>query len=154
MSSYNCTYFCLLGWLFLYCTCDEGSLILNKFTRWQRTIIIAAKDFQAFVIIIHAADDDDVNSPKSQFCNATYLCASRQQKRKEKQEQKQEQKREHITIPELVKKLTVLPGKRTDEDCKLMAGALYAFVSSMEAWKDGLLISSNHTNTALSRIYL
>ena len=33
-----------------------------------------------------------------------------------------------------------------------MADALYAFVSSMEAWKDGLLISSNHTNTALSRI--
>ena len=33
-----------------------------------------------------------------------------------------------------------------------MADALFDFVSSMEAWKDGLLISSNHTNTAISRI--
>ena len=33
-----------------------------------------------------------------------------------------------------------------------MADALYAFVTSMEAWKDGLLTSSNHPNAALSRI--
>ena len=74
-----------------------------------------------------------------QCCNATNLFVSRQ-------------KEKHISIPELVKKLTVPPARRTDVDCKLMADALYAFVSSIEAWKDGLLISSNHTNTALSRI--
>ena len=55
-------------------------------------------------------------------------------------------------MPELVKKLHVPPGKRTSADCQLMADALYDFVTSMEAWKDGLLISSNHTNTALSHI--
>ena len=55
-------------------------------------------------------------------------------------------------MPELVKKLNVPPLRRTNVDCQLMAEALYAFVTSMEAWKDGLLIYSNHTNTALSRI--
>ena len=33
-----------------------------------------------------------------------------------------------------------------------MAGALHAFVTSIESWKDGLLISLSHTNTALSHI--
>ena len=59
---------------------------------------------------------------------------------------------QHITICELVQKLIVPPGKRTYEDCRLMAGSLHAFVSSIEAWKDGLLISLSRTNTALSRI--
>ena len=55
-------------------------------------------------------------------------------------------------MPELVKKLNVPPLRRTNVDCQLMAEALYAFVTSMEEWKEGLPISSNHTNTALSRI--
>ena len=82
---------------------------------------------------------DDINNSQSQFCDSTNLYASRQ-------------KQQPISIPELVKKLNVPPARRTDVDCKLMADALFNFVSSMEAWKDGLLTSSNHTNTALSRI--
>ena len=46
-----------------------------------------------------------------------------------------------LKINELIKKLIVPPGKRTDENCQSMADALHAFVSSMDAWKDGLLIS-------------
>ena len=61
-------------------------------------------------------------------------------------------KPEHITIPELVKKLIVLPEKRTEDDCKLMADALYVFISSIAAFKEGSLISSHHTNMA-SLIY-
>merc|ERR1719174_2895117 len=48
-------------------------------------------------------------------------------------------KKGHITICELVKSLIVPPRKRTDEDCRSMAGALHAFVSSMDAWKDGFM---------------
>ena len=47
-----------------------------------------------------------------------------------------------LKINELVKKLIVTPGKRTDEDCRLMADALFFFISSIPAFKDGLLISS------------
>ena len=56
---------------------------------------------------------------------------------------------DHITMPELVNKLAVPPGKRTEEDCNLMATALYVFVLSIAACKDGLLISSQHANMAL-----
>ena len=48
---------------------------------------------------------------------------------------------EHITISELVKKLIVPPGKRTDKDCRLMAHALFFFIASIPGFKDGLLIS-------------
>ena len=43
-------------------------------------------------------------------------------------------------MPELVKKLIVPPGKRTEYDCKLMAKALYVFISSIPAFKDGLVL--------------
>ena len=47
---------------------------------------------------------------------------------------------EHIAIPELVKKLVVPPGKRTEDDCELMAGALHVFISSLPAFNEGLSI--------------
>ena len=43
-------------------------------------------------------------------------------------------------MTELVKKLTIPPEKRTEYDCKLMAKALYVFISSIAAFKDGLLV--------------
>ena len=44
----------------------------------------------------------------------------------------------HITIPELVKKLAVPPKKRTNGDRKLIADALYVFISSIAPFKEGL----------------
>lgn len=41
-------------------------------------------------------------------------------------------------MPELVKKLGVPPEKRTNYDCKLIANALLAFISSIAEFKDGL----------------
>ena len=46
----------------------------------------------------------------------------------------------HITICELVKKLAVPPEKRTNYDCKLMADALYVFISSIDPFKEGLCV--------------
>ena len=54
----------------------------------------------------------------------------------------------HITMPELVQKLAVPPEKRTNDDCELIAGALYVFITSMAAFKDGLCILPQ-LNTAL-----
>ena len=50
------------------------------------------------------------------------------------------ERQEHITISELVKKLIIPPEKRTEYDCKLMAKALYVFISSVAAFKEGLLL--------------
>ena len=43
-------------------------------------------------------------------------------------------------MPELVKKLAVPPEKRTNYDCKLIAGALHVFISSLAEFKEGLCI--------------
>merc|ERR1719201_2472925 len=47
--------------------------------------------------------------------------------------------KKHISIPELAKKLNVPPLRRTEVDCILCADALFDFVTSMEAWKDGFV---------------
>jgi len=47
----------------------------------------------------------------------------------------------HITIPELVKKLAVSPEKRTNIDRKLIADALYVFISSIAPFKEGFMKS-------------
>ena len=44
---------------------------------------------------------------------------------------------EYITIPELTKELLVPPAERTGYACKKMAGALYAFIRSIAAFKVG-----------------
>ena len=41
-------------------------------------------------------------------------------------------------MPELVKKLAVPPKKRTNYDTKLIADALYIFISSVAPFKEGL----------------
>ena len=61
---------------------------------------------------------------------------------------------QETTISKLVKKLIVPPGKRTDEDCQLMADALFFFISSIPAFKDGLLISSASLQQHALLLYL
>ena len=56
-------------------------------------------------------------------------------------------------MSELVKKLVVPPEKRTNDDCELIAGALYVFISSMAQFKDGLCILCQ-INTALPNFLL
>lgn len=58
---------------------------------------------------------------------------------RKQQENIPEKKQDHITMPELVKKLIVPPEQRTNADCKLMADALYMFISSIGAFKEGAL---------------
>ena len=80
---------------------------------------------------------------------------SRQEEKQENDDETTEQEEEqqqHITIPEVIKKLIVPPGKRTDEDCKLLADALYVFISSIPAFKEGLLIRPRHNNMALCHL--
>lgn len=44
----------------------------------------------------------------------------------------------HITLPELVKKLAVAPERRTKNDCKEIAGALFFYITSIAEFKGGL----------------
>ena len=49
-------------------------------------------------------------------------------------------KQEHLTIPEVVQILIVPPAERSDRDCESIAEALFEFISSIPAFKEGALI--------------